>query len=649
MVLVTALGVAWALRFLVPGFRATGGAWPVPLDDVYIHFDHARAFTDGAPGAWIAGQGYSSGETAPLYAAVLAVGHWIGFHDQTLAYFAGGVALASFVSLARSLGELARPAPRWAAWVAAAPLVGLGWLGWSWWSGMEVALFGAIVARAVAWTARARAGELRPGERRAALAWRAGVFAAACVLVRPEAIAIAPWLAVAAGRGAKDRSGLAQAARVVVPALATTAAVALVNRALTGSFASAGAQLKLLTSNPYLDDAARAREVVLALLHFGWTILGRELGALGPAILALAASAVVARRSRDVAIACLGAAITFALLTSVNGAARHQNFRYYAPAAILALLACAQGVAAWARAGGAGKVVAALVLAASASGWRASEPEVARFAGAASDVERLQVELGRWLFWNTRETDLLLVGDAGAVPYVSTRHAIDALGLGGYRGVPFAKAAPHGEAAMLELLERLPPAERPTHLALFPNWFPETTARFGRPIHAVTVERPTIAAGATKVAYAADFTALRGAADRPPWPGDVAPGPPFAEIDVADVLSEEAARYVHPTPNAGFAIVDVREGTFDGGRVVPEGREESFDLPRSGPAVLLARVGDAAVEVEIVGVGRLALDPPTPGRYRYGRATLPAGPTRVTVRAAKGELRSFHYWAFRAQ
>ncbi len=165
----------------------------------------------------------------------------------------------------------------------------------------------------------------------------------------------------------------------------------------------------------------------------------------------------------------------------------------------------------------------------------------------------------------------------------------------------------------------------------------------------MSVARPTIAAGPTKVAYTADFSALRGPADRPPSPGDVAPGPPLAEVDVADVLSEEAAGYVHPAPNAGYTVVDVREGTFDGGRIVPEGREESFALPHGGPAVLLARVGDAAVEVEVVGAGRLALDPPAPNRFRYGRARLPAIPGRVTVRALKGELRSFHYWVFRAE
>jgi len=645
VLLLLGFAAAWAARFVVPGVRATDGAWPVPLDDVYIHFDFARAIADGHPGAWIAGQGYSSGETAPLYALVLGVGQFFGFRDHLAAPFAAGVAALAFVSTLRSIGALVAPAPRWALALFGALFVGVGWLGWVWWSGMEVALFGALVARGVLATQRARDGVLPPGARRGALAARAGLWLAACVLVRPEAAVIAPFFAVVAGRGAKDRSGLALAARVVTPPALVTVGVALVNRAFTGSFMSAGAELKLVTQNPYLTDVGRAREVVSALLHLEWK-LAAELGALGGVLAALAAAAVIAPRRRGVAVACLGAAAAYALLTSVNGAARFQNFRYYAPAAVLVLVACSIGAGALARVRGVGPVAALLVLAGAASGYRASAPEAAHFARSAGEIEHMQVEMGRWLYFNTTEADVLLVGDAGAIPYVSTRRAVDALGLGGYHGVPFARAAPHGEAAMLELVERLPAERRPTTLVLFPGWFPETTSRFGAKERlALTVADPVMVGGPRKVAYAADFGPLKGAAGRPAAiAGGPALGPLVFELDVADVVSEAESNYVHPAPFGGFTRVEVREGTFDGGRVVPEGRSESFDLRAPAAGWLVARVGDGG-ELRVDGAP-LATTAPEPGRYRYGWARVAGGDRRVTVVAARGGYVSYHYWLF---
>ena len=58
----------------------TGGEWSAPLDDVFIHFDYARAAAEGHPFEWFAGNGYSSGNTSLLYPFVLAVGYLAGFH-----------------------------------------------------------------------------------------------------------------------------------------------------------------------------------------------------------------------------------------------------------------------------------------------------------------------------------------------------------------------------------------------------------------------------------------------------------------------------------------------------------------------------------------------------------------------------------------
>ena len=70
----TALALVLCAWFLWPAWERVRPHAPFPLDDVYIHLDYARSFRLGAPLSWLPGQGYSSGETAPLYALVLASG-----------------------------------------------------------------------------------------------------------------------------------------------------------------------------------------------------------------------------------------------------------------------------------------------------------------------------------------------------------------------------------------------------------------------------------------------------------------------------------------------------------------------------------------------------------------------------------------------
>jgi hypothetical protein len=52
--------------------KQTRGEWSAPLDDVFIHFDYARATAEGHPFEWVVGNGYSSGNTSLTYPFVLA-------------------------------------------------------------------------------------------------------------------------------------------------------------------------------------------------------------------------------------------------------------------------------------------------------------------------------------------------------------------------------------------------------------------------------------------------------------------------------------------------------------------------------------------------------------------------------------------------
>src|SRR5580693_4263451 len=141
-----ALVAAAGAAFWVPGFARTGGHFPVPLDDVFIHFGFARSAALGHPFSWIPGNGYSSGSTSLTYPLVLAPGWLLGFRGERLALFAALVACASLVDLARSLREMA---PRWIAWAFPPLLLSVPLLDWSLFSGMESALFGAVLGRAV--------------------------------------------------------------------------------------------------------------------------------------------------------------------------------------------------------------------------------------------------------------------------------------------------------------------------------------------------------------------------------------------------------------------------------------------------------------------------------------------------------------------
>src|SRR5438105_4470490 len=62
----------------------TGGEWSAPLDDVFIHFDYARATARGYPFQWSEGNGFSSGNTSLSYPFVLAFGYWVGFRGLLL-------------------------------------------------------------------------------------------------------------------------------------------------------------------------------------------------------------------------------------------------------------------------------------------------------------------------------------------------------------------------------------------------------------------------------------------------------------------------------------------------------------------------------------------------------------------------------------
>jgi hypothetical protein len=219
-------------------------------------------------------------------------------------------------------------------------------------------------------------------------------------------------------------------------------------------------------------------------------------------------------------------------------------------------------------------------------------------------------------------------------------------------------AAVLGEAATIELIERLSPEDRPTYLALYPNWFGGITKTFGREIDRVSIVHNVICGGTTKAIYLADWASLGSGDDaREAFePGVV------DSVDVADVVSEKEHAYLSAAPRGGWTLLDVRVNEagarrFDAGRVTPEGQRERFVVAHAshGPAILAVRTdgeeSDVEVTVEHVTGQRehawLSKDRATAERWALREATLRGGARRgdtIVLTATRGVLRDFHVW-----
>lgn len=637
--------------FWVPALSAARGFFPAPLDDVYIHFDFARSLAEGHPFEWIPGNGYSSGETSPLYAAVLALGWLVGFHGRLLGVWAAVVAVVALSVFVHRARALMRPLPSPFAWVLASLPLSVGLLDWSLFSGMETATFVGVLGIALVALAETRSEKHRRRTTREGAQWKLGGLMGGLCLLRPEAMALASIFAIIAARGAGARSGLTAFYRAVLPAAIATGIVLALNHSATGRAAAAGAELKLLSSNPFLSDVDRARALVENLAVFFFKGLSPEFSrAPWSSILvpALALAGVLLPARRAVASAAIGGAVAWTLVVSWNGNSPHHNFRYYAPALLLLFVAVALGIASIAerRRHRHAVAVALVVLVAGPLLLRFSE-QTTYFRRAVANVRDQQIEVGMRLGVLTASNARVLLGDAGAIPFVSNRPAIDALGLGGYRALPFARAAVHGEAATIELIERLEPRDRPSHMALYPNWFGTLTSRFGTEIDRVTIRDNVICGGITKGIYLADWSAL----DVPHVDPNV-----LDEIDIGDVVSETEHAYEAPTPAGGWTTFDILDarGTrrFDGGRIIPEGKAETFSLrriPDDGRARIVVRTGQAARGLRVrraSGVTDLSLSSPREGAWTSASAILERlrPDERISLEAASGEYRDYHVW-----
>jgi hypothetical protein len=281
------------------------------------------------------------------------------------------------------------------------------------------------------------------------------------------------------------------------------------------------------------------------------------------------------------------------------------------------------------------------------------------FGRAARNIRDQHLTLGKYL--RELEPNRVLVGDAGAILYESDRPGLDVIGLGGYHGLPFARAGVHGLPATIELLERIPPRERPDVLAIFPTWWGVLPLWFGGDVlRRFPVEGNVICGGYEHVVYKADWHLLNtGDALRHMPDGDARVA---MTVDVADLLSERAAGYAFDAPGNGWTDMRVlpdpsspMRDLFDGGRRIASGRGERFVLhgvTQGVPAHLVIRTApEAATKVRVRAGGKDVgrLDLARTGGWTEPSVPLPAdlvteGAAIELANEGPADFVDFHVW-----
>jgi hypothetical protein len=617
--------------------------WSAPLDDVFIHFDFARSAARGHPFEWSAGNGYSSGGTSLLYPLVLSPAFWFGFRGEGVMYFAAIVACTSVFATLLASRRLFRSLPRYSATIVPPLFLAVGALDWSLFSGMEVAFFLAMWSISlVAWDELVHLDTFdRDG-------WFGrsiflGVANAVLVLTRPEAIVVVfVFAASAALVVARDRgrpSGAIAFGAGAAIACFVLLAQAVANRILTGDWSAAGAIVKLEANDPRLSFF----EVVGAWLFHVRYQIGRVTGYhLGDGLLwgslfwVVAALPLFFEKTRRQAILLWAQAVLWVFIVALNGQVRWQNERYTMPALAWMLLSAALGVGAVVthdfarsrrprvyRACASAAVLAVLGVLAFRQIPKMRD-QIWFFARASRNIHEQHVKVGRRIRREIQGVRRVLVGDAGAIPYASDLPALDIVGLGGYGKLPFARASRWGVAAAIELIQRIPNAERPDLMAIYPGWWGDMPAWFGTAVDGVSVRGNVICGGLTKMLYQSHWEALDTGG---------APSSLLSEservvddADFGDLVSEGEHRY-RITGAPGFVAMKLLSSSssgkstgsaiWDAGRVVPPGATVTVRVggftPKHAARIVIrtapSQSGKLAVRIDDEELARVPLRP----------------------------------------
>ena len=658
-------------------------SWSAPLDDTFIHFDFARSLAQGRFFEWAPGGGYSSGATSWLYPAILAVAYRIGLTGFALGRFGDWFACVCVFGGLWALRVAYQGLSRWVPYLISAALMSLGVFGWALWSGMELPLFFALWCCGQAVYRSLENGQL--WQKPWPAAWLLGFVGLLLSATRPEALlCLIVWAAFA---WRSNRSNLAgkQAAQFLLVLFAPTLLLLCVrgtfNRIYTGEFADAGSIVKLEPLAPFYN---LSEIVKLWIGNIGFQ-LGRitayhagDSVVWGSLLWLLVLGALFQKSTRRDAQLLCALAFSWIALVANNEYVRYQNDRYTMPP--LAWLVATASLCVWGLARrtfyrrattrplAAQLAPAALALTAIVAWTWHQVPRLRQqhwlFGRACRNIAEQQVRLGLLLqSTSDAKNHQILLGDAGAIEYLSNLPGVDAMGLGGTRGLPFARAVRLGIGAIVELIERLPPQERPDLLALYPSWWKELPLWFGHPILELDINGNVICGASNKVVYSAEWRGL----DSDSAPAILDPGWQIVdELDTADLVSESAHSYELFARHSGYVVMkilphprDPSHDLFDAGRILFSGQRSRFrfsNLKQGHALRLLIRAAPSepmrcSARYDGKDLGQFRL----PSNDGWQESSLDVNPAlvkssaEIEIISGRGECTLFHIWALQPE
>jgi hypothetical protein len=364
---------------------------------------------------------------------------------------------------------------------------------------MEVPLAALCVA-AAAWAVAAD----RPGLGAAGLGL--------ATLARPEAGLLVGLHALGAGRWREALRRVAISAPIVAPAVAFNL---IVGGRLIPAPAAAKVEGGLLGQAEGLANAwaVAMHQGIAFLLEWGAVLAGDHLAL--PALVVVGLVAGRAGRLRWLAAALLLHPVAIALVAPYRGPG-FQSGRYSShllPLAVVVALIGLARVLGWLSVRRLRGAVLSLLVVGLASRLPAGANA---YAWGVQNINAMQVELGHWVAAHTPPDTLIALNDLGALSYFGERRVIDLVGLATPEILPYRR---QGEAGLLRYLGR----RCPEYLVVFPDWFPELTARADlfRPVTGVTLAHNVVAGAATMAVYETAWHRARQPAPLacPPAPG----------------------------------------------------------------------------------------------------------------------------------
>ncbi len=435
--------------------------WGFPLDDAWIHQTYARHVALRGEWAYRAGMP-SAGATAPLWVLLQAVGQRADVPPLVWSAFLGWATLTAVGWMVWAWWRTARAddAPAWA-WVAGLGVSGSWHLVWAALSGMETALFAAVMLGLVL-----AGGRGAPSLRKAA-GLGAGVGVAAWV--RPEAVLLLPalalgwWLASrwpAEAQGLRWQGLLGRWAALAAGFAAVFAVYVGFNWRLSGhlwpnTFYAKQAEYAVLLTLPL---PARLVRVVRSLfVGEGALVFPLAVGALGLA---------VRTRRWETVVAATWAALHVAAY-AVRLPVGYQHGRYALPVLPVLLWMGWQAAAAlWeAGHGGGWRWVLSRAWAAGALVVMAAFLPLGAqaYARDVAFIESEMVDTAQWMAAHLPAGTRVAAHDIGAVGYFTDFPLVDLAGLVSPEVIPFMR----DEAALRRFLQR----ERVDVLVTFPDWY----------------------------------------------------------------------------------------------------------------------------------------------------------------------------------